>query len=56
MAYYTRENQIRAEAASKSIYTTIRLVEQRLNIKIPLVGTPSENRDLMIEIIRSRMR
>ena len=51
--YY--EDAIRQEAASQAINKTIRMVEQRLDIQIPKVGSPSENRELMIEIIRQHM-
>ena len=50
------EQQIRQEAASQAINKTIRLISERTNIPFPTVGTPSENRDAMIEILRSRLR
>ena len=53
---YSREDRIRKEAASQAIKKTIRLMGMRLNIQFPSVGTPTEDRDLMIEIIKSRMR
>ena len=56
MAYYNREQRIRAEASSQAINMTITLAEQCLNITVPRIGTPSENSELMFEIIKSRMR
>ena len=53
---YSREERIRKEAASQAINKTIRLMAIRLNIPFPSVGTPTDYRDLMIEIIKSRMR
>lgn len=50
-----QKERIRKEAASQAIHKTIRLVEQRLNIEVPRVGSPTDNRDLMIEIIRQHM-
>ena len=50
------EQQIRQEAASQAINKTIRLISERTNIPFPTVGTPSENRDAMIEILRNRLR
>ena len=47
------EDVIRQEAASQAINKTIRLVEQRLDIKFIRVGTPTENRDEMIEALRN---
>ena len=57
MKYESRksETQIRKQASSQTIYKTIQMVEQRLDIEIPRVGSPTENRDLMIEIIRQHM-
>ena len=46
------EAVIRQEAASQAINKTIRLVEQRLDIEVPRVGTPTQNRDEMIETLR----
>ncbi len=51
----SREECIRMEAASQAINKTIRLMRRRLNINFPSDGTPTENRDLMIEIIRRRL-
>lgn len=50
------EQQIRQEAASQAINKTIRLISERTNIPFPTVGTPSENRAAMIEILRRRFR
>lgn len=49
------EEQIRKEASSQTIYKTIQMVEQRLDIKVPRVGNPTDNRDMMIEVIRQHM-
>ena len=50
------EDLIRKEAASQAINKTIRLVEQRLGIQIIRVGTPTENRDEMIDTLRDMLR
>ena len=50
------EEHIRKEAASQSINKTIRLVGEGVNIPFSLSGTPTENRDAMIEILRRRLR
>lgn len=51
-----REQRIRTEAASQAINKTIRLMSERTGIPFPSVGTPSEDRDVMIEIIKHRIR
>lgn len=51
-----REQRIRMEAASQAINKTIRLMSERTGIPFPLVGTPSDDRDAMIEIIRHQIR
>ncbi len=50
------EDHIRMEAASRAINKTIRLVGRGVNIPFPLAGTPTENREAMIEILRYRLR
>ena len=51
--HYTRANEtrIRKEASSRSIHTTIRMMETRLGLAFPRGETPSESRDIMIEMI-----
>lgn len=51
-----QRDHIRAEAASQAINETIRLISERTGIQFPQVGTPSENRAAMIEILRRRLR
>ena len=46
---------LRAEAASRAINRTIRMVGEELDISFPTVGTPSENRELMIAILREHI-
>lgn len=48
--------RIRAEAASRAINKTIRLIGEGVSMPFPQAGTPTENRDAMIEILRSRLR
>ena len=50
-----REERIRMEAASQAINRTIQMMEAGLNIRFPRVGTPTENRDAMIEELRNRI-
>ena len=47
--------RIRAEAASQAINKTIRLIGEGVRMPFPKAGTPSENREAMIEILRSRL-
>lgn len=49
------EDIIRKKAASQSINKTIRMVELGLNLKFRRVGTPTENREEMIEVLRSML-
>ena len=53
---YSHIEQREAEAASKSIYKTIEMVELAVGIEFPRGGTPSESRQIMIDIIASRLR
>ncbi len=48
--------QIEAKAASQAINKTVRMMARELGIQFPLVGTPSENRDAMIAILRHYLR
>ena len=50
------EERIRMEAASQAINKTIRRVEERLNIFVPPVGSPTQRRDQMIDILDSLLR
>lgn len=47
-----RESQIQQEAASKAINRTLRMVAQELGVRAPMIGTPSENREALLGIIR----
>ncbi len=49
--YYSREQRIRKEAASQAINKTIQLTGERLDIVFPPGVTPSDSRDIMIEIL-----
>lgn len=47
-----RESQIRKEAASKAIIKTLAMVSDALAVSVPNIGTPSENREAFVEILR----
>ena len=48
--------RIRIEASSQAINKTIRLVSEELNITFPQLGTPTENRAAMVDVLRIRLR
>ena len=48
--YPTRND--RAEAASKAINQTIRMIEEALDLEFPRGLTPSQSRHFMIECLR----
>ena len=48
---YHWEARIRQEASSQSIEKTIQGVENALGEKFPRVGTPSQNREVMLTIL-----
>ena len=45
--------KIRKESASQAIYKTIAMLEMELGIEFPRGRTPSESREIMVEIIGS---
>ena len=45
--------KIRKEAASQAIHKTIKMLETELGIEFPRGNTPSESREIMVEIIGS---
>ena len=45
--------KIRKESASQAIYKTIKMLETELGIEFPRGSTPSESREIMVEIIGS---
>ena len=47
-----RESQIRQEAASKAINRTLAMFANALGVSVPRVGTPSENREAFVDIVR----
>ena len=47
-----RESQVHREAASKAINRTLGMVAQELGVRVPMIGTPSENREALLGIIR----
>ena len=49
-------DRIRKESASRAIHKTIEMLETELGIKFPRGSTPSESREIMIEIIGSYFR
>ena len=53
-SYYmssARIKRIEAESASKAINKTIKMLEAECGIRFPRVGTPSENREIMVKTI-----
>ena len=48
------EKHIRKEAASQAIENTIQAVEDGLGIKFPRGSTPSQSRDIMKSILRTK--
>ena len=54
---YTRkdlENRIRKQAASQAIENTIQAVEDGLGIRFPRGSTPTDSRNIMQSILRSK--
>ena len=47
---------IRKEASSMTIHKTIAMVEEASGVKFPRGGTPSESRQIMVDIIANRLR
>ena len=47
------DEQIRAEAASQAIEKTIQMVEEALGGTFPRENSPTDSRDIMIDILRS---
>lgn len=47
-----RESIIKQEAASKAINKTNAMMADAAGVSVPSVGTPSENRKALVEIIR----
>ena len=48
-----RVEKIRKESASQAIYKTIKMLETELGIEFPCGRTPSQSREIMVEIIGS---
>ena len=48
------ENRIRMEAASQAIENTIQAVEAGMGVRFPRGNTPTESRNIMERILRSR--
>ena len=48
--------RIRKEAASQAIYVTIGMVEDALGVPFPRGQTPSESRELMLNILGSMLK
>ena len=51
-----REARIRKEAASQAIERTMQAIEQALGTKFPRIGTPTQNRAMMCQLLQRRRR
>ena len=51
--YRINVEKIRKESASQAIHKTIEMLETELGIRFPRGRTPSESREIMVEIIGS---
>ena len=49
--YHDWESRISAEASSKSIHIYNRRLAAAAGVQVPQVGTPSETRDALIDLI-----